>query len=193
MLFRSITGGTYTIDPTGRVTLTATISTNKISNNPTFTFQLYLDGNGNALELGVDSLQITSGLAYLQQAPSSDFEGSYALNVYGFSSINQEPAWAATGPVTVASDQFSGYTDYSVQNAANSASTVTPGVPLSGSENSSLGWFTLTGLNAGNPQTQSGFGYYPIDNRRVIAIELDNQQTNDPQMGLMMLEGVQPN
>jgi len=27
----------------------------------------------------------------------------------------------------------------------------------------------------------------------VIAIELDNQQTNDPQMGLMMLEGVQPN
>jgi hypothetical protein len=188
-----ITSGTYTVDPTGRVTVTATISSNKISNNPTFTFQLYLDGNGNALELGVDSLQITSGLAYLQQAPSSDFEGSYALNVYGFSSINNEPAWSAIGPVTVASDAFSGYTDYSLQNAANSASVVTPGVPLSGLENSSIGWFNLTGLNAANPQTQSGFGYYPIDNRRVIAIELDNQQTNDPQMGLMMLEGVQPN
>lgn len=177
-----ITGGTYTIDPTGRVTLTATISSNQISNNPTFTFQLYLDGNGNALELGVDSLQITSGLAYLQQAPSSDFSGCYALNVYGFSSIYQEPAWAATGPVTVASDAFSDYTDSSVQNAANLASIVTPGAPLSGSENSSIGWLTLTGLNAGNPQTQSGFGYYPIDDRRVIAIELDNQQTNDPQM-----------
>jgi hypothetical protein len=187
-----ITGGTYTVDPTGRVTLTATISSNQISNNPTFTFQLYLDGNGNALELGVDSLQITSGLAYLQQAPSADFEGNYALNVYGFSSINNEPAWAAAGPVTVASDAFSGYTDSSVQNAANSASIVTPGVPLSGSENSSIGWFTLTGLNVGSPQTQSGFGYYPIDNRRVIAIELDNQQTNNPQMGLMILEGLQP-
>jgi hypothetical protein len=187
-----ITGGTYTIDPTGRVTLTATITSNQISNNPTFTFQLYLDGNGNALELGVDSIQITSGLSYLQQAPSADFEGNYALNVYGFSSINQEPAWAAVGPVTVASGAFSGYTDYSVQNAANSASIVTPGVPLSGSENSSIGWLTLTGLNAGSPQTQSGFGYYPIDDRRVIAIELDNQQTNDPQMGLMILEGVQP-
>jgi hypothetical protein len=187
-----ITGGTYTVDPTGRVTLTATIASGQISNNPTFTFQLYLDGNGNALELGVDSLQITSGLAYLQQAPSADFEGNYALNVYGFSSINQEPAWAAVGPVTVASDAFSGYSDYSVQNGANSASIVTPGVPLSGSENSSIGWLTLTGLNAGNSQTQSGFGYYPIDNRRVIAIELDNQQTNNPQMGLMMLEGVQP-
>ncbi len=126
-------------------------------------------------------------------SPSSDFEGNYALNVYGFSSINQEPAWAAAGPVTVASDAFSGYTDSSVQNAANSASIVTPGVPLSGSENSSIGWLTLTGLNAQDPQTQSGFGYYPIDNRRVIAIELDNQQTNAPQMGLMMLEGVQPN
>jgi hypothetical protein len=188
-----IVGGTYTVDPTGRVTLTATISSNKISNNPTFTFQLYLDGNGNALELGVDSLQITSGLAYLQQAPSSDFEGSYALNVYGFSQINSEPAWAAVGPVTVASDSFSGFTDYSVQNSANSASIITPGVPLSGTENSSIGWFNLTGLNAADPQTQSGYGYYPIDNRRVIAIELDNQQTNKPQMGLMMLEGVQPN
>jgi hypothetical protein len=49
----------------------------------------------------------------------------------------------------------------------------------------------LYGLNAGGPQTQSGFGYYPIDNRRVIAIELDNRQTNDPRVGLMMLEVVQ--
>ena len=93
----------------------------------------------------------------------------------------------------MASDAFSGYTDYSLQNAANSASIVTPGVPLSGSENSSIGWVTLTGLNAGNPQTPSGFGYYPIDNRRVIAIELDNNQTPDLQMGLMILEGLQPN
>ena len=188
-----ITGGTYTVDPTGRVTLTATISSNSISNNPTFTFQLYLDGNGNALELGVDGLQITSGLSYLQQASSADFEGNYALNVYGFSGINQEPAWSAVGPVTVASDAFSGYTDYSLQNAANSASVVTTGVALSGSEDSSTGLLTLTGLNAQSAQAPSGFGYYPIDDRRVIAIELDGQQNGfNPQMGLMMLEGLQP-
>jgi hypothetical protein len=188
-----ITGGTYTVDPTGRVTLTATISSNQISNNPTFTFQLYLDGNGNALELGLDGLQITSGLSYLQQASSADFEGNYALNVYGFSGINQEPAWSAVGPVTVASDAFSGYTDYSLQNANNSASVVTPGVPLSGSESSSTGVLTLTGLNAQSAQAPSGFGYYPIDDRRVIAIELDGQQNGfNPQMGLMMLEGLQP-
>ena len=188
-----IMGGTYTVDPTGRVTLTATITSNQITNNPTFTFQLYLDGNGNALELGVDGLQITSGLSYLQQASSADFEGNYALNVYGFSGINLEPAWSAVGPVTVASDAFSGYTDYSLQNATNSASVVTPGVPLSGSENSSNGVLTLTGLNAESSQAPSGFGYYPIDDRRVIAIELDGQQMGlNPQMGLMMLEGLQP-
>ena len=159
-----ITGGTYTVDPTGRVTLTATISSNQISNNPTFTFQLYLDGNGNALELGVDGLQITSGLSYLQQASSADFEGNYALNVYGFSGINQEPAWSAVGPVTVASDAFSGYTDYSLQNASNSASAVTPGVPLSGSENSSTGCADSDWLE--RPERSGAVGLRLLPNRR---------------------------
>jgi hypothetical protein len=146
------------------------------------------------LELGVDGLQITSGLSYLQQASSAEFAGNYALNVYGFSGINNEPAWSAVGPVTVASDAFSGYTDYSIQNAVNSASVVTPGVALSGSEDSSTGLLSLTGLNAQSVQAPSGFGYYPIDDRRVIAIELDGGQNGlYPQMGLMMLEGVQPN
>jgi hypothetical protein len=53
---------------------------------------------------------------------------------------------------------------------------------------------TLTGLNAQSAQAPPGFGYYPIDDRRVIAIELDGGQNGfNPQMGLMMLEGVQPN
>jgi len=43
-------------------------------------------------------------------------------------------------------------------------------------------------LNAQSVQATSGFGYYPIDNRRVLAIEIDGQQ-----MGLMMLEETQPN
>jgi hypothetical protein len=188
----SITSGSYTVDPTGRVTVTATVTSGSLSNNPTFTFQLYLDGNGNALELGVDSLQATSGLSFVQQAPSSDFEGNYAVNVYGYSGINSEPAWSATGPATIASDAFSGYTDYSLQNSSNSASVVTAGIPLTGTETSSTGLLSLTGLYAGDlpgpPQTSSGFGYYPIDGRRVIAIEIDSQQ-----MGLMMLEGLQPN
>jgi hypothetical protein len=188
----TVTSGSYTVDPTGRVTVTATVTSGSLSNNPTFTFQLYLDGNGNALELGVDDLQATSGLSYVQQAPSGDFEGNYAVNVFGFSGINMEPAWSAAGPVTISSDSISGYTDYSLQNASNSASGVTPGISLTGSEDSSTGLLTLLGLYAGDlpgsPQTDSSYGYYPIDSGRVIAIEVDGQQ-----MGLMMLEGMPAN
>jgi hypothetical protein len=192
-----ITSGTYTVDPTGRVTLTVVATSGSFPNPFPFTFQLYLDGNGNALELGVDDTQATSGLSYVQSAPSGDFEGSYALNVYGFADITAAPAWSAAGPVTVASDAFSGNTDYSVQNATNTASGVTSDVPFTGSENSSTGLLTLNGLtaqsqqngpNVPDPQAQSSFAYYPIDATRVIAIEIDAQQ-----MGLMMLEGVQPN
>lgn len=180
-----ITSGTYTVDPTGRVTLTVAVAAPPPLQNPSFAFQLYLDGNGNALELGVDANEATSGLAYQQTASSSDFEGSYALNAYGVVDINAAPAWSAVGPVTVASDAFSGFTDYSVQNSSNSASIVTPGVSLTGTETNSTGQFSLNWLS---PQIQSSFGYWPIDNRRVIAIELDGQQS-----GVLMLEGLQPN
>jgi hypothetical protein len=189
-----ITSGTYTIDPTGRVTLTVVATSGSYPNPLPFTFQLYLDGNGNALELGVDITQATSGLAYVQSAPSADFEGTYALNVFGIAAIENGPAWSGVGPVTVASDSFTGFTDYSVQDANNVTSGVTSDAPLTGTENSSTGLLTLQGLvavagqNAPDPQANSGFGYYPIDGTRVIAIELDAQQ-----MGLMMLEGTQPN
>lgn len=189
-----ITSGTYTVDPSGRVTINATITSGSLPNNPTFAFQLYLDGNGNALVLGVDRSQFTVGLSFMQQAPSGDVEGSYALNAYGFSSINNGPAWAAVGPVTVASDTFSGYTDYSIQNSGNTNSVVTSGVQLNGTENSSDGLLQIYGLavtgangpSTPDPAAKSGFGYWPIDANRVIALELDGQQ-----MGLMMLEAIQ--
>ena len=189
-----ITSGTYTIDPTGRVTLSVVATSGSYPNPLPFTFQLYLDGNGNALELGVDTTQATSGLAYAQTAPSADFEGTYALNVFGIADIESGPAWSGVGPVTIASASFTGFTDYSVQDANNATSGVTSNAPLTGSEDSSTGLLQLQGLiavpgqNAPDPQANAGFGYYPIDGTRVIAIEVDAQQ-----MGLMMLEGTQPN
>jgi hypothetical protein len=180
-----ITSGTYTVDTTGRVTIS--VNTDVNGSNFPFVFQLYLDGNGNALELGVDQTQVTWGPAYLQVAPNGDVEGNYALSTYGFNNSNELPAWSAVGPIAVASDNFSGYTDMSVQNSDNSASVVTPSVTLTGTVDTSSGLFQLYGLNATmGSQTQSGFGYYPIDGQRILAIELDGQQT-----GLMMLEQIQ--
>jgi hypothetical protein len=186
-----VTSGTYSVDPTGRVTLNVIVTVSPANQAPytiPFAFQLYLDGNGNALELGVDSSQVTWGPAYLQNAPGSDFEGGFALNAYGFGNFNMLPTWTATGPITVTSDAFTGSTDMSVQNSTNSASAVSPGITLSGSEVNSSGQLNLYGLSATlNPQAQSSFGYFIIDSQRVLAIELDGQQT-----GLMMLEQVQP-
>jgi hypothetical protein len=58
--------------------------------------------------------------------------------------------------------------------------------PLNGSQDLSNGTLQLTGLS-GDTTTQSGWGYYPIDSSRTLAIEVDGQQ-----LGLMFLETVSP-
>jgi hypothetical protein len=80
--------------------------------------------------------------------------------------------------VTIASDTFNGFTDYTVQGYTPNAA-----VPLTGTENSSTGVMTPTGLNATNFQMATGYGYYPVDSNRVIAIAVDEQQ-----LGLLWLE-----
>jgi hypothetical protein len=183
----TITGGIYTVDPTGRVTLQGvTLSSALTGLAGPFGFQLYLDGNGNALELGVDGFQATAGLSYLQTATSSDFEGTYALAGQGFlppSTTNAPaPLWGAVGPVTVKSDTLNGSTDYNAQGY-----TATSGVSLTGTETSSTGLLSLTGLNGTSFTTANSYGYFPIDNTRVLAIEVDGET-----LGLLILEGVSP-
>jgi hypothetical protein len=183
----TITGGIYTVDPTGRVTLQGvTLSSALTGLAGPFGFQLYLDGNGNALELGVDGFQATAGLSYLQTATSSDFEGTYALAGQGFlppsSSTAPAPLWGAVGPVTVKSGAFTGSTDYNAQGY-----TATSAVSLTGTETSSTGLLSLTGLNGTGFTTANSYGYFPIDSTRVLAIEIDGQM-----LGLLQLEGVTP-
>jgi hypothetical protein len=181
----TINGGVYTVDPTGRVTLTGVTLSSTLQNvaGP-FNFQIYLDGNGNALELGVDNFEATAGPSYLQTATSSDFEGNYALAGQGFlpasSSTTPPPLWGAAGPVTVASDALTGSTDYNAQGY-----TAASAVSLTGTETSSTGLLSLTGLNAINFTTANSYSYFPIDSTRVLAIEIDGQM-----LGLLQLEGV---
>jgi hypothetical protein len=183
----NITGGTYMVDPTGRVTLQGvTLSTQLQGLTGPFAFQLYLDGNGNALELGVDGFQATAGLSYLQSATSSDFEGTYAIAGQGYlpasTSGAAAPVWGAVGPVTVKSDAVSGSTDYTVEGA-----TPTSDVSLTGTETNSTALLSLTGLNGTSFTTANSYNYYPIDSTRVLAIEIDGQT-----LGLLLLEGVSP-
>jgi hypothetical protein len=185
----SVNGGNYTVDATGRVTVT-NVTSDKFSG--TIAFQFYLDGNGNALELGIDPSQVTAAMAYAQTAASSNYEGTFATAAQGFwtYSASAYPAWAAVGVATIGSGQISGFTDYTQQNGDGSF-TPTANVALSGSEDSIVGTFTLYGLNAGSFQAQGGYGYYPIDNNRVIAVQIDGVATG--QQGVLMLEAVQSN
>jgi hypothetical protein len=185
----SITTGTYTVDPTGRVTLINILPSLLVGtvNTPAvpFGFQLYLDGNGNAMELGVDTNDLTAGVAYLQTAPTAQLSGSYAVSGQGFGNINNNTnnPWSAVGPVTVASGTFTGSTDYNFAGGAQTSS-----VSLTGGPSSSPGPpLTLTGLNAASAQTANGYFYYPIDGTRFVAIEGDGQQ-----LGLLTLEGTSP-
>jgi len=171
-----IGAGTYSVDTTGRVTLRA-VTPQPL--NLILSFQLYLDGNGNALVLGADQVETSEGPAYLQTATSGSLSGQYALAGLGYVNAPGVPLWDAVGPLKIDSAaNITGTVDFSAQGAApQSAATV------GGSEDSSKGVLHLSGLNAQNAQTQNGFGYYPIDAQRVLAIEVDGKQ-----LGLLLLE-----
>jgi hypothetical protein len=178
-----ISSGTYTVSSNGRVTIT-NVSSSLIPNP--LSFELYLDGNGNALELGVDNIEVSGGVAYAQTAPSAPLGGTFALAAQGYWSSNvNNPAWSAAGPVTLASGSAFGYTDYTAQNPDASV-TLTPNVSLSGSVNSSTGALALDGLNAQALQSSGSYVYFAIDGTHAIALEVDGSTTG--QMALLMLE-----
>jgi hypothetical protein len=178
-----ISSGSYTVASNGRVTIT-NVSSSLIPNP--LSFQLYLDGNGNALELGVDNIQVSGGVAYAQTAPSPALASVFAFSGQGFWSSNvNNPAWSAAGPVTVWNGSVYGDTDYSLQNP-NASVTLTPNVSLSGTANSSTGAMALNGLNATAFQNSGSYAYFAIDATQAIALEIDGTQTG--QMGLLTLE-----
>jgi hypothetical protein len=164
--------GTYTVNTTGRVTLSnVALATTGI----TLGFQLYLDGNGNGLVIGMDTFEVTAGPAFAQV--SSPGSGSYALSTLG---INGAGTFSAVGPVALSGGSFSGFTDY------NNFGQPLPALTFSGTQDTSNGELTLTGLS-GDTTTSSVWGYYPIDAGRLIAIEIDGVQ-----LGLLYLEQVTP-
>jgi hypothetical protein len=171
--------GNYTVDATGRVTL-SNVSFSNVS-GATFGFQLYLDGQGNAVGIGIDPYEASGGLAYLQNAPGSDYEGNFALSAQGILNEDGAPASAAVGSITISSDNISGLTDNNSQGYSPVSN-----IPLTGTEDSANGLFHLTGLNAQSLSgINSGYGYYPIDATHVLGITV-----SDDQISIMMLEGI---
>jgi hypothetical protein len=180
-------GGTYAVQPSGRVTVSVTSLSSPSAAPPAsaLTFELYLDGNGNAMVIGADGFQTTQGIAYSSvPAVATALSGDYGLVGQGalFSNQNGLQPWGAVGPVAVNTTTFSGATDYTQLNAAPQSA-----VTLAGSQNVAGGTLALTGLNAFNFQSTTSFDYYAVSADRFWAIELDSQG-----ISLLMMEPVTP-
>jgi hypothetical protein len=169
--------GSTTVDPTGRVTVTNLVLTDKVNRNNqiTFNLQLYLDGSGNAPSLTMDGTDVTSGPSFLQTA-STALAGNYALSGFGYASTGP---WSAVGPVSTAA--ITGFTDFNYfdDTASPLVSTQFSAVHLSGMATS--GAATITGLGAdsiaaGTP-TSNTFDIFVIDPNRAFGIETDGEQT----------------
>jgi hypothetical protein len=169
--------GTYSVDTTGRVTLTnltdgATINA---------TAQLYLSGFGTGTVAGMDTVDVLAGLAYEQTGgpfTASSFSGSYAMSATGFD-FNNELEFDAVGPVSadgVGTLTGAGTID---QNFLTPPAAPLPGLTVSGAFTAnSSGVFTgtITGLDIDTATNGDAFTYYIVDTTRVLAIETDANQ-----------------
>jgi len=164
--------GPYTVDATGRVTVTGLIVKDSASSKlyGPITLQLYLDGTGNATDVSMDKSDSFAGPAF-QQTASASLAGNYALNAFGTSGTTTH-TWSAVGHV---STDGTGFTDSNYLKATHPIAT---DVTLSGMASS--GSATITGLGAdsvaaGTP-TSNTFNLYVIDSNRAFGVETDNVQ-----------------
>jgi hypothetical protein len=187
---RPITGGTYKVDATGRVTLTGVSDGTHASN-----LQLYLDGNanGHATAISMDSTDTLSGLGFQQSGGGSftaaSFSGAYVMDSIGADFKNKDEL-DAVGPVTGAgtAGTFSGTADLNWLFSSFPGPTF-PKSPVSGTFTATAnGVFTgtITGLDVttctvytttGPGCTADVFTFYLIDSAGdSIAIETDPNQ-----------------
>jgi hypothetical protein len=156
----------YTVDPTGRVTLTGLILTDTATSNTiTTNQQFYLDGSGNALALTYDGFNTLSGPAY--QASTATLSGSYALGAIGSTATEE---LSAVGPVGIgAAGATTGFTDINDFGVA-----LSPQVALTANVVNGIG--DISGLDVITPANNNVFTFYVIDSNRWVGIESDTNQ-----------------
>lgn len=180
-----VTGGTYTVDPTGRVTIPGV--TDGIA---TFNVQLYLTGSGEEAEetaITMDAGDVQAGLGWQQTGGGSfttaSFAGTYVLNATGASPATNEPELDAVGPVTAAALAFSGTVDLNYFSVSQTVDLPVSGTFAANPNGAFTG--TITGLDVTTPTNADVFVYYLIDPTKVFAIETD---TNQLTFGFLTLE-----
>jgi hypothetical protein len=194
----AIVGGTYTVDATGRVTMTGVTD-----GTETFALQFYLTGSGQESEdaaITVDANDVLAGIGYQQTGGGSftppSFFGTYALDATGVDSSTANEL-DAVGPITAdGAGTLTGSVDLNWILSVSPGPTFTDS-PVSGVfTTTSAGAFTgtITGLDVttcplynatGSGCTADVFTYYVIDTTKIFAIETDQKQLT---LGLFTLE-----
>jgi hypothetical protein len=147
-----VTGSSYAVDAAGAGDVTIT----NLSDGATaFNIQLYLDGNGNALAISMDSTDAIGGFGFMQPTAavgafaSSNFSGSYGLDVTGWD-VNYDGEFDAVGPVSAdGTSAITGTVDLNWLNFAVAPATY-PAAPVTGTFTANAnGVFSdgLTGLD----------------------------------------------
>jgi hypothetical protein len=165
--------GSFSVDPTGRVTLTNLTDASTFS----YSMHLYLAAGGNALLISNDADDTFDGQGFQQQTTAftaASFSGTYGLNLtqftpnIGASGLQELPAIGTIAAVAGSgSDSASGFAD-----AGNGGADFA----ISGSVNaqqSGIFHAALTGLDPGSPATPASFTLYVVDGTRAVLIETD--------------------
>lgn len=168
--------GTYTIDATGRVTISG-LADAAATFGP-YKMQMYLDGSGHGSISLLDGGHLVAGNIYEQTGGTSfsaaSFAGPYALDTTGIGfSIYAE--FDTVGPVSADGvSVLSGTFDQNILFGAQTAGlTLTDGFTA---DPSGVFTGTITGLDNTNATTQAAFTYYVIDSTKVVAIQTDPNQ-----------------
>ncbi len=174
--------GSYTVDPTGRVTLS------DLSDGGIFSqLQIYLTGSGRALLLSGDTGDMIAGRALLQQTgafSAASLNGSYGLNAIEVgSNLGVLGANATVGQVTsmpgTGTNSLTGFVDFgngAADSPVSGSVTGTPSGILTG---------ILAGLNSTSYTASDNFALYLVDDAHAVMIETDSTQLA---LGLLELQ-----
>jgi hypothetical protein len=170
--------GSWTIDPTGRATLSNL--TDSSTTLGSLTNSMYLTGDGNALLISSVYENPLAGQAFEQQAgafTSASFNGSYALNATQANSAVDGSVAAVVGEN--GEDNLSGFAD---SGNGNEDFAITGSLTV---DSNGVSTGTLTGFDSASRATANDFTFYLVDNARAVAIETDSSQLT---MGYLQLQ-----
>jgi|HubBroStandDraft_1064217.scaffolds.fasta_scaffold19733_2 hypothetical protein len=187
-----VTAPAYSVASTGDVTIEGI--TDGIN---TYNVQLYLDGNGHALAITLDSTDVLSGRGE-QQTGGGSFTAASFNGPYGFSSsgvdANYDGPFAAVGPVTADGvGSIAGFVDLNWLNFSTGVPEDVTDAPVSGTfvatgsagTNGIFSGGSITGIDlttcgiftSGSTCTPDVFNYYLYDAAGdSFAIETDTNQ-----------------